>query len=192
MNIPVGHLRSNIILFNDMYNPLSERKARIIDNDAKSRPDILLIISTSLVVDGARYKLKNKLIPAIHHNKGKVIYINNNSPPKAFFKPVIDHILKMDCDLWVWDLAARKPSLWGDEVRQGSHCLPCGFHFQLKAMTVNEVIKKAETKLISISDYSDIQFRLRTKKEVTEDLSHFLPQQWLSTFSLMCLLSLFE
>ena len=190
-NIPVGHLRPNIVLFDDMYDPLGERKARIIDNDAKSRPDILLIIGTSLVVDGARYELKNKLIPAIRRNKGKVIYINNNPPPKAFSKPVVDHILEMDCDLWVRDLAARKPSLWGDEVRQGSHCLPCGFHFRPKAMTVDEVIKEAETKLISIGDYSDIQFRPRTKEEVTEDLSRFLPQRWLSTSPLMCLLSLF-
>ena len=192
MNISVEHLQLNIILFDNIHDSLSKRKARIIDNDAKLKSDILLIISTSLVVNSTRYKLKNKLISAICHNKGKIIYINNNSPPKAFFKPVTDHILEMNYNLWVWDLAAHKPSLWGDEVRQASHCLLCEFHFQLKATTIDEIIKKAEIKLIFIDDYSDIQFRLRTKKEVTKDLSCFLSQQWLSTFLLMCLLSLFE
>lgn len=53
------------------------------------------------------------------------------------------------------------------------------------------MIKEAELQLISISDYSDVQFRTRTKEEVREDLSPFLPSHWLSTSPLMCVLSLF-
>lgn len=56
-----------------------------------------------------------------------------------------------------------------------SQCLSCGFNFQSKVETVNEVIKEAELKLISISDYSNVQFRTRIKNEVREDLSPFLP-----------------
>jgi hypothetical protein len=51
--------------------------------------------------------------------------------------------------------------------------------FQPKVRTVDEVIKEAELKLITIDDYSDNQFQLRTKKEVKEDLGHFLSQRWL-------------
>ena len=190
-NIHVGHLRPNIVLFQDIDDPLSETKARIIDKDANSKPDVLLIVGTSLAIDGPRYELKNKLIPAVRRNGGKVIYVNNNPPPRTFSKPVVDHIFEMDCDLWVRDLAAREPSLREDEAGQASQRLSCGFDFQPKAKTVGEVITEAELKLISIGDYSDLQFRTRTKEEVREDLSPFLPQRWLSTSPLMCVLSLF-
>ena len=191
INICVGHLRPNIVLFHDLDDPCSERKATIIDNDANSRPDVLLIISTSLAVDGPRHELKSKLIPAIRHNGGKVIYVNNRPPPKGFCKPVVDYIFEMDCDIWVQELATRKPSLWDNEVLSEPQCLSFGFEFHPKARTVDEVIKEAESKLITIGDYSDNQFRLQIKEEVKEDLSPFLPQKWLSTSPLMCVLSLF-
>jgi len=190
-NIHVGHLRPNIVLFQDIDDPLSETKARIIDKDANSKPDVLLVVGTSLAIDGSRYELKNKLIPAVRRNGGKVIYINNNPSPRTFSKPVADHIFEMDCDLWVRDLAAREPFLRENEAGQAPQRLSCGFDFQSKAKTVGEVIKEAELKLIFIGDYSDVQFRTRTKEEVREDLSFFLSQRWLSTSSLMCVLSLF-
>ena len=64
-------------------------------------PDVLLVVGTSLAINGLKYKLKNRLIPVIHQNSGKVIYVNNNPPPKAFSKPVVDHIFEADCDYWV-------------------------------------------------------------------------------------------
>jgi len=191
-NIHVGHLRPNIVLFQDIDDPSSEEKARIIDKDANSRPDVLLVVGTSLAIEGPRYELKSKLIPAVRRNGGKVIYVNNNPPPRAFSKPMVDHIFEMDCDHWVRDLAAREPFLREDEAGLGSRRLSCGFDFQPKAQTVGEVIKEAELKLISVGDYSDVQFRTRTKEEVREDLSSFLPSRWLSTSPLMCVLSLFR
>ena len=191
-NIHVGHLRPNIVLYHDIDDPLSETKARIIDEDTDSTPDVLLVIGTSLAIDGPRYELKNKLIPAVRRNGGKVIYVNNNPPPRAFAKPVVDYIFEMDCDYWVRDLAAREPSLRDEEAGHTSLRLSCGFDFQPKAETVDEVIKEAELQRISIGDYSDVQFRTRTKEEVREDLSPFLPSNWLSTSPLMSVLSLFE
>ena len=191
-NIHVKHLRFNIVLFQDIDDSLSETKARIIDKDANSKSDVLLIVDTSLIIDDSRYELKNKLISTIHRNDEKIIYINNNSLSRTFFKLVIDHIFEMNCDLWVRDLVAREPFLRKNEARQTSQRLSCGFDFQSKAKTVDEVIKETELKLIFIDDYFDVQFRIRTKKEVREDLSLFLSQRWLSTSSLMCVLSLFK
>jgi len=98
-NIHVRYLRLNIVLFQDIDDSLSETKARIIDKDANSKPDVLLIVDTSLIIDGSRYELKNKLIPAIRRNDGKIIYINNNPSSRTFSKPVTDHIFEMNCDL---------------------------------------------------------------------------------------------
>jgi NAD-dependent SIR2 family protein deacetylase len=76
------------------------------------RPDILLIIGTSLAVDGPTYELKNKLISAIHHNNEKVIYVNNSPSQKPFCKPLVDHILRWTaisecktCNTWTFLMA---------------------------------------------------------------------------------------
>ena len=182
-NIASGKLRPNIVLFHDIDDPLSARKANLIDKDCESQPDILLIMGTSLAIEGAKHELKSRLIPAVRDNGGTVIYVNNNPPPKAFQKPVVDHIFVTDCDVWVRDLALRKFTLW-DKRSIG------GFNFQPQAQTVEEVIQAAENELVSIGDYSSMPLRFRSKEEVREDLGTFLPGRWLSTSPLMCVLSL--
>ena len=73
------------------------------------------------------------------------------------------------------ELVARESFLRENETRHSSQRLFCDFDFQSKAKTVDEMIKETELKLIFIDDYSDVQFRIRMKKEVREDLSSFLP-----------------
>ena len=63
------------MLINDPDNPLSESKASIINGDAESRPNILLIIGTLLAVSSLRSKIK-RIIFIVRRTKGKVIYIN--------------------------------------------------------------------------------------------------------------------
>jgi len=64
-NIYIRYLRPNVILYHDINDPLSEIKARIINKDADLTPNIHLVVDISLAIDGPRYKLKNKLIPAV-------------------------------------------------------------------------------------------------------------------------------
>ncbi len=97
-NIHVKHLRFNIVLYHDIDDSLSEVKARIIDEDAKSTPDVLLIVSISLIIDNSRYELKNKLILTIRQKNKKIIYVNNKFSSRAFFKLVINYIFEMNCD----------------------------------------------------------------------------------------------
>ena len=97
-NIHIEHLRFNIVFYHDIDDSLSETKARIIDKDADSTLDVLLIIDTLLIIDCSRYEFKNKLILAVRWNDEKMIYVNNNSFSKAFFKLVIDYIFEMNCD----------------------------------------------------------------------------------------------
>lgn len=100
-NIYVKHLWSNIVLFYNIDDSLSKRKVNIIDNDANSRSEILLVIDTSLTINDLRYELKSKLISATHHNNEKIIYINNRSSLKVFCKSVVDHIFEINCDIWM-------------------------------------------------------------------------------------------
>ena len=77
---------NSTLFYHNIDNPLSETKVRVIDKDVNSTSDVLLIIDTSLIIDSLRYELKNKLISAVHQNNEKVIYVNNNSSLRAFYK----------------------------------------------------------------------------------------------------------
>lgn len=119
-NIHVRHLRFNIVLYHDINDSLSEIKARIIDEDAKSTSNVLLVVDTSLIIDDSRYELKNKLISTIRQKGEKMIYVNNKSSSKTFFKFVINYIFEMNCDYWVRVLIVREPFLREDEARHDS------------------------------------------------------------------------
>ena len=97
-NIHVKYLRLNIVLCHNIDDSLSEIKIKIIDKDANLTLNVFLIINTSLIIDDLKYKFKNKLIPAIRRNNEKMIYVNNNSSFKIFFKSVIDYIFEMNYD----------------------------------------------------------------------------------------------
>ena len=97
-NIYVKHLRFNIVFNHDIDDFLSEIKASVIDKDANLTFDVLLIVNTSLIINDSRYKFKNKLISTIRRNDEKIIYVNNNSFSRTFFKLVIDYIFEINCD----------------------------------------------------------------------------------------------
>jgi len=91
-------LRLNIVLYYDIDNSLSETKEKIINQDAKLTSNILLIVNILLVIDDSRFELKNKLISTIRQKSKKIIYINNKSSLKTFFKLIIDYIFEINCN----------------------------------------------------------------------------------------------
>ena len=82
-------------------------------------------------------------------------------------------------------------SLLCERIGQDPLRLSYGFDFQPKTKSVDEVIKEAEFGLISIGDYSDMEFKTRTKEKVMEDVNPFMPFNWLSTSPFIYVLSLF-
>ncbi len=91
-------MRLNIVLYYDIDNSLSETKEKIINQDAKLTSNILLIVNILLVIDDSRFELKNKLISTIRQKSKKIIYINNKSSLKTFFKLIIDYIFEINCN----------------------------------------------------------------------------------------------
>ena len=65
-NIYVEHLQSNIVLYHNIDDSLNKTKAKVINKDADSTSDVFLVINTLLIINSPRYKLKNKLISAVH------------------------------------------------------------------------------------------------------------------------------
>lgn len=98
IDIYVKYLRLNIVLYYDIDNSLSETKEKIINQDAKLTSNILLIVNILLVIDDSRFELKNKLISTIRQKSKKIIYINNKSSLKTFFKLIIDYIFEINCN----------------------------------------------------------------------------------------------
>lgn len=192
-NIHVGYLRPNVVLFGDDDDPSSERKAEFIEQDGALQIDLLLIMGTSLAIHGVKSALKTTFIPAAHRSGGKVVYVNNVQPPRAFCKPVVDFVFEMDCDRWVQMLTRHDTTLQRSENAASPKKLspPC-LQLSPKAKNVAEAIQTAESTLISIGDYTDVQYRLKDQGEVRNDLSCFHAGGWLSTSPLMAILSLFD
>ncbi|KAL2015242.1 hypothetical protein VTK56DRAFT_6038 [Thermocarpiscus australiensis] len=74
------------------------------------RPDVLLIMGTSLATHGVQLLIKD-FARVIHKKRaGKVVFVNLTEPAKSW-NGVIDYWVKWDCDTWVGDLMKRQPAL---------------------------------------------------------------------------------
>ena len=114
----VGSLRPDIVLY-DEPDPRAEWISAIARHDRSLRPDVLLIMGTSLATHGVQLLIKD-FAKVIHgRGAGKVVFVNLTKPA-ACWNGVIDYWVEWDCDDWVWDLVCREPALrWGDnEGRQ--------------------------------------------------------------------------
>ena len=106
----VGKLRPDIVLYGEPH-PQADRIDPIVRHDIAIAPDIMLILGTSLRVDGLKRIIK-EFANAIHFKSGKIIYINFTRAAESTWKDVIDFWVEMDCDGWVSDLKERKPLIW--------------------------------------------------------------------------------
>lgn len=92
--LTTGHLRPNIVLYGEEH-PHAEAIALAIKADLKTRPDLLLIVGTSLRVHGVK-QLVRQAARAVHARGGQVILIN--SEPLKGWDNIIDHQVVMDAE----------------------------------------------------------------------------------------------
>ena len=114
--LSVGTLRPNIVLYGES-NPADHIIGPLVPFDIASSPEVLLIMGTSLKVHGLK-KVIRDFAKAIHSrkDKGRVIFVNRESPAESIWDGIIDDYVSMDCDDWVQDLRTRREDLW---LRQG-------------------------------------------------------------------------
>lgn len=112
----VGVLRPNIVLYGES-NPADHLLGPLVPFDIASGPEVLLIMGTSLKVHGLK-KVIRDFAKAVHSrkDKGRVIFVNRESPSESIWDGIIDDYVSMDCDDWVQDLRRRREDLW---LRQG-------------------------------------------------------------------------
>lgn len=105
----------------------------IVRRDVLLRPDILLIMGTSLRTHGVKRLVKD-FAKAIHKRAGKVVFVNLTEPAVSW-DGVIDYWVDWDCDAWVRDLMDRRPELCSptdliDLTGEGEHMkfmASCGY-----------------------------------------------------------------
>ncbi|AET40325.1 NAD-dependent histone deacetylase HST3 Ecym_5587 [Eremothecium cymbalariae DBVPG len=107
----VGILRPNIVLYGENH-PSCELITHGLNMDiAKGKPDLLIIMGTSLKVDGVK-KLVKSISKQVHERSGIVLLINNTNIGDCNWHGIIDYQLVSDCDEWVSDLKKRIPEFF--------------------------------------------------------------------------------
>ncbi|EDO16017.1 hypothetical protein Kpol_495p15 [Vanderwaltozyma polyspora DSM 70294] len=118
----VGFLRPNIVLYGENH-PTGEFIAQGLSHDiAKGKPDFLIIMGTSLKVDGVK-KLVKHMSKQVHERGGVVILINKTILADSAWAGTIDYQICSDCDSWVSYLEKEIPDFFKtqeqiDKLRQ--------------------------------------------------------------------------
>jgi NAD-dependent histone deacetylase SIR2 len=103
-----GLLRPDIVLYNETH-PQGEQIGSIQCNDLRKKPDLLIIMGTSLKVVGCK-RLVKEMAKSIHANrKGKVIFVNLGTVSDSEWGDVIDYHFQLPTDDWVKKIM----NVWG-------------------------------------------------------------------------------
>lgn len=105
----IGILRPGIVLYGENH-PQSEILAQGFNTDIKLKPDLLIIMGTSLKVDGIKKLVKN-LATIVHSRNGKVIFVNK-TPLNNSWNNHVDYQVLCDCDDFVKWLKLEIPDLF--------------------------------------------------------------------------------
>ena len=94
-----GILRPDIVLYNEPH-PHGEIIADIVSTDIKKRPDLLIVMGTSLKVNGLKRLVKDLAKAVKQHSNGSVLFINKSEAAKNQWNKVFDYQFVGDCDEW--------------------------------------------------------------------------------------------
>ncbi|KAL8965598.1 MAG: hypothetical protein Q9197_006441 [Variospora fuerteventurae] len=109
----IGSLRPNIVLYGEEH-PAADVVGSITSHDLSLAPDVLLILGTSLHVQGVKTLVREfaRCVHARPKAKGKVIFVNLSKPSESTWSDSIDYWVSMDCDAWIDTLRRHRPDIW--------------------------------------------------------------------------------
>ena len=114
--LKIGTLRPSIVLYDEPH-PLGEEIGAIETADLAKKPDMLIIMGTSLKVHGLK-KLVKEFSNVVHEHKsggGKVVFVNK-TPPANEWANVIDFHVAGETDAWstkvIEDWKKVRPQDW--------------------------------------------------------------------------------
>ena len=120
----VGSLRPDIVLYGEEH-PQADAISEITQWDLGSKPDLLLILGTSLHVHGVKVLVREfaKAVAATRaamksNQRGPgVVYVNLGRPSDSIWNGVIDVWVNMPCDAWVAATRKARPDIWSLQTR---------------------------------------------------------------------------
>ncbi|KAJ2328713.1 NAD-dependent deacetylase hst3 [Coemansia sp. RSA 2702] len=121
-SVTAGVLRPDIVLYNEAH-PQGELIGTLSEYDLRRRPDLLIVIGTSLKIPGIKRMIK-EMSRCVHDSAlrtkragaGKVIFINRDEPPRGW-DDIFDYFIGGDADQAIGMLpiqAADEPALQPD------------------------------------------------------------------------------
>ncbi|WVO22061.1 uncharacterized protein IAS62_003385 [Cryptococcus decagattii] len=123
----VGTLRPSIVLYDEPH-PLGDDIGQLTAYDVSRRPDMLLIMGTSLKVHGLKRLVKD-FAKAVHGGKkrGLVVFVNA-TPPSKEWEGIIDLHIEGETDKWVDKVEEEwrrvKPGDWEVQTTLDSKVVP--------------------------------------------------------------------
>ena len=105
----IGMLRPDIVLYGENH-PQSEILAKGLNIDMGMKCDLVLIMGTSLKVDGVK-KLVRSVCKNVRERGGKVVFVNK-TPVAKQFAHLVDYEILSDCDDFVRALRHEIPDLF--------------------------------------------------------------------------------
>ncbi|KAI8062469.1 DHS-like NAD/FAD-binding domain-containing protein [Gongronella butleri] len=100
-SLATGTLRPSIVLYNEAH-PNGEQIGAMQATDLRKRPDLLIVMGTSLKIPALKKYIKQvaKSIHTNHPRTGRVIFVNKTKSTKEW-DPVFDYEVLGDADTWV-------------------------------------------------------------------------------------------
>ncbi|KAJ3188823.1 hypothetical protein HDU85_004537 [Gaertneriomyces sp. JEL0708] len=93
--LPVGTLRPNIVLYNE-HHKSGDHISQVTSLDIRKRPDMLIVMGTSLKVFGIKKLVKD--VAKVVKDKGGIVVLVNMSEIGKEWDGVFDYWVKGDCD----------------------------------------------------------------------------------------------
>ncbi|KAI1291669.1 DHS-like NAD/FAD-binding domain-containing protein [Xylaria venustula] len=113
--LPIGQLRPSMVMLDETH-PQGEEIAYLARRDEWASPDLLLVLGTSLKVNGLKSLLR-QFARLIRRHGGKVIYVNLLKL-LSDCSALVDYWVQWDVDEWVRDLKGRQHQS-GKGIRRG-------------------------------------------------------------------------
>ncbi|KAI9490907.1 DHS-like NAD/FAD-binding domain-containing protein [Zychaea mexicana] len=97
--LAVGTLRPDIVLYNEEH-PNGDKIGLQQCSDIKRRPDLLVVLGTSLKIPALK-KFVKLAARTVHNNKNGITILVNKTPPTKEWEHVFDYQIMGDTDEWV-------------------------------------------------------------------------------------------
>lgn len=159
-----GILRPNIVLYGENH-PAGELIGKGINFDmSKGKPDLFIIMGTSLKVDGVK-KMVKQISSNVHERGGLVLLINKTKIGDSNWHGIIDYQIQNDCDNWVEYLEDSIPDFFKSQKQIDREKVFRREASELRKRKVSMLKKAKEAKTINTPPTTPVRDIIKISEE---------------------------